>query len=145
MKFAEQLIFANMSFTKFGKFLAIISSNTFSDLPSFFLSWDSDDINVRSFVIILHVLKPCSFFSVHFLSIVHIIYVYCFVKFIHSLLCLLILLLSQLLVLFFTVIVLVNSKISIWFYIYYFFAEVLFFGSSIFILIISALIIVLVI
>ena len=47
-----------------GNFLPLVLQILCSDLPYFFLSfWDSDDINIKSFVIISHVLKLCSFFK----------------------------------------------------------------------------------
>lgn len=39
-----------MPLTKFGNFLGIVSSNTFSTLHFYLSWWDSDDINARSFV-----------------------------------------------------------------------------------------------
>lgn len=61
-----------MSLVKSGKFLAIIFSKTFS--PTLFLLsfWDSNDTNVRYFLIDSEISEALFLFSSYFLSVVQI-------------------------------------------------------------------------
>lgn len=67
------LEFVHLSLAKFKMFSAIISLCTFLSPPPFsFFSWDSDHMNVRSFVLISQVPDNLVIFAVNFISIVQI-------------------------------------------------------------------------